>query len=851
MDISARRNILMAGGGFVGLSVVAGVLVAAIITPALAVTSEMANASVGVFNNLPDYITIGQLSQQNEIFATRDGKQEQIATIYDQNRESVGPAEISSFLKDAAVAGEDRRFFEHGGVDVPSIVRAAVGNVASQSITSGSSTLDMQLVKNILVQRALEITDPAARKAAYASAIGDDLARKLKEMKLAIGLDKKYSKVEILNGYLNITGFGGNTYGVQAAAQQYFSVGAKDVTLAQAASLVAIVQQPSFQNLSNPKYYPANKLRRDQILYDMYDLKYVTKAQFDEAMATPIAAEVKLSSQSSGCLYALSAKFACDYMQRLVPTLTALGSTPAERQTNWARGGYKIFTSIDLSQQDVATAALVKDAPPDETRFNLGAAAVAVQPGTGRILVMAQNKGFDNSGAGGGPTTTAINYNTDRAYGGSSGFQTGSTYKIFTLADWLQNGHGLYESVSGTVRTFPFSSFSAPCTRLSNDSYTPSNDSPGEGGSMSVLTATKNSVNAAFVGMAQKLDLCAINADATAMGVHRADGTPLRTLPSEVLGTNEIAPLTMAGAIATIGSGGTYCAPTIVDTVTTPSGESIPGQPADCTAHVIAPNIAATEAFALASVMTSGTGTAGNPKDGVPIVGKTGTTDTADQNWLIATTTKAALAVWVGNTSGKQNLRHITVAGTNGYNTKFNIFKATMTSINTDAQYRGGDFPKPDQALLYGSRVTVPDVSGESVGQADSVLASLGFSSTDGGAVASDTPAGTVVRTDPAAGSLASAGAAVTVYTSDGSSLVTMPNEIGASRSAAVNDLASVGFSDQAITYNWVPGDAATACRVVATAPAAGARITANSSAVLTVSNGRAVAGIDPGARCP
>jgi membrane peptidoglycan carboxypeptidase len=270
--------------------------------------------------------------------------------------------------------------------------------------------------------------------------------------------------------------------------------------------------------------------------------------------------------------------------------------------------------------------------------------------------------------------------------------------------------------VNGSVRAFPQSSFSIPCASGAYvGTYTPSNDSPGEGGSMTVLSATISSVNAAFVGMAQKLDLCDIRQVAENMGVHRADGTELAPDPSSVLGTNEIAPLTMAGAIATIGANGVYCAPTIIDRIVDASGTKLDGQPKTCTQAMPA-NIASTVAYALAQVMKSGTGSSGNPRDGVPIVGKTGTTDGSYQNWLIASTTKAALAVWVGNIQGTpalanakdpqgdQSLRRITVAGTNGYNTKFNIFRTIFRSIDSNPAYRGGDFPAADPALVSGSR---------------------------------------------------------------------------------------------------------------------------------------------------
>ncbi|MEO7121898.1 MAG: transglycosylase domain-containing protein [Lacisediminihabitans sp.] len=690
--------------GFLSFSVIAGVLVAAMMAPGIAVAGQAANATIGVFDNLPDSITLGRLTQQNEIYANRGGQPVQIAITYDQDRQNVAWDQVSSFLKDAAVAGEDRRFYHHGGVDMKSIARAATDNLQHKKITSGASTIDMQLVRNTLIQQATQLKDPVAAKKAYLAAIDETFGRKLAEMKLAIGLDKKYTKKQILLGYLNITGFGGNTYGVEAAAQKYFSVSAKDVTAAQAASLIAIVEDPNNLNLSAPKHFAANKARRDFILGNMLELKYLTDAQYQAAVATPIV--TKPAAPSNGCLYATDAPFACDYVTRLIPTLESLGATASEREDNWARGGYKVYTSIDLDQQDVAQAALFADAPSTESRFALGAAADAVEPGTGRILVMAQDKQFNNSALGAGSSATAVNYSTDQKYGGSSGFQTGSTYKIFTLTDWFQNGHGLYDSVNGSVRPFPQSSFKAACESLSGPPYTPHNDSPGEGGYMSVLQATEQSVNVAFITMAQKLDLCDIRADAEAMGVHRADGAELTAYPASTIGTNEIAPLTMAEAIATIGANGTYCAPTIIDKLVTSTGKALAGQDRQCAAN-IAPNIASTVAFALAAVMKSGTGTPGNPHDGVPLVGKTGTNDNADQNWLIATTTKVALAVWVGNTDGrKQSLRRITVAGTNGYNTKFNIFRATIASFDANPTYRGGDFPAPDPQFL--KRYTPP-----------------------------------------------------------------------------------------------------------------------------------------------
>ncbi|MET4782667.1 transglycosylase domain-containing protein [Glaciihabitans sp. UYNi722] len=820
--------------GLVGFSVIAGVLVTAMVAPALAVTSVAAKSTIGVFENLPDYIALGGQAQRNDIYGLRGGQPVPIATVYNQNREDVSWDNVSPFLKDAAVAGEDRRYYTHGGVDLQSLMRAGVGFVTKTGSTGGS-TIAMQLVKNIRVAQSQLIDDKVKRDKAYADAIKTSPDRKLEEMKLAIGLEKRYSKKEILLAYLNINGFGGVTYGVQAAAQRFFGgISAKDVTIAEAASLIATVQRPAGLNLGDPKNYPANKLRRDTIINDMLDLKMITQVQHDEAIATPIESYVKLQPATNGCLNAADAKFFCDYSVRKVLEQPALGKSREERLKNWANGGYKVYTSIDLDQQDVAQNQLSTVTPATETRFALGSSAVALEPGTGKIRVMAQNKDYNNTSAA-TSAQTSINFSTDFAYGRSNGFQTGSTYKIFTLVDWLQSGHGLQERVDGTPKQFAANSFKCNGSPTGN-AYFPQNDSPGEGGSWSVLRATTSSVNVAFVEMAKKLDLCKIRDDATAMGVHRADGAELETLPSSTLGTNLIAPMTMAAAIATIGANGTYCKPTAIDKIVGPDGKDLPGEPTECT-NAITPQIAATVAYALKTVFDSGTATAGNPRDGVQLVGKTGTTDGSYQNWLIGTTTKIALAVWVGNIignparatsknpGGEQSLRQITVGRTNGYSLKFMIFKATMKSLNANPAYKGGAFPGADSSLLAGRSASVPNVVGQSSAAARKLLESLQFNVADGPTESSALPAGTVSRSDPAAGASSSLGSTVTLYTSDGS-LSTVPDVVtGHSNSfgGAKAMLNSAGWNSvsQACQVVTSPDDVG---KVVASNPAPGAQ---------------------------
>lgn len=833
-QINKPLGVLSGIAGLVSFSVLAGVLVTALVTPALAVTSMTANASISVFEGLPDYMEIGKLSQKNVMWAKRGGKYVQFAEVYKHNREEVSWDQVSPYIKDALVAGEDRRFYEHGGVDVQSIIRAAIGNLSSNEIGSGASTLAMQLVKNINIQEALLLPDKAARDKAIADAQAKTLDRKLQEAKFAIGLEKNYTKNQIMLAYLNITGFGGNTYGIQAAAKEYLGKPAIDVTPAEAASLIAIVQLPNDQNLDKPEKYPANKDRRDFILGNMLDLHMLTQAQYTEAINTPVADYVHYSYPTSGCTYASDAKTFCDYILKSVKDIPMLGNTEAERQANWDRGGYNVYTTLDLDQQDNAQKQLSTYAPSSENRFKLGATVSAVQVGTGRILVMAQNKGFDDTGQGDKVKTTAVNFNTDRAYGGSSGFPAASTYKLFTLTDWLLNGHGVNEVLNATPQVWTY--FKASCVSGGGyyGPYRSANDA-GEAGPWSVLRGTARSVNGIFLSMASQLDLCDIAAVAKSMGVHRADGAPLLTLPSSVLGVNEVAPMTMASAIATVGGGGVYCAPIAIDKMTDANGADLGGQKADCH-QAIPKDVAAGAAYALKAVMDGGgTGYASNPRNGTPLIGKSGTDDHAWHTWVISSSTKVAMAVWVGNIVGHQSLRSISVAGTFGSLIRHRIGLGVLGPLTKE--YGGSAFPAPPASMLHGVTIPIPSVAGQDPEAAKTLLESLGFTVTIGGTKASSFPVGTVATTDPAPGTRVSKGYNITIFTSDGTLYVDMPTDLpGQHPSDAVDELVALGFKKNNISYTWVTAqNPSEFCKVIDSDPAGGAPASKNDPVTLTV----------------
>lgn len=687
------RRRVTAAAGFLGLSVTAGVLVSAMVTPVVAVAGVAAETGIHLFETMPEALTLDALAETTNIYAkNRAGEPVLLASVYEQNRKSVSWDAVSVFVKDAVVSTEDPRFYTHGGVDISSALRAAIGNAASGEVGSGASTISMQYVKNILMQRAEAIRDKDEREAAYAEATKTSLDRKLREMRLAIGLEKTLTKDQILLGYLNIAHFGGSVYGIQAAAEYYYGVNASELTLAQAASLVATVNEPNGLRIDDPDNIEDNKFRRDKdVLAAMLEQQTITQAQYDEAVATPI--EPKITPPSTGCHAAnpLGAGFFCDYVQRVIENEKVLADPTGSGQSTLSRGGYDIYTTLDLDLQAAAVDAVDSYVPPSTEVLDIGSSLVTVEPGTGRILAMAQNKDFNADPDEESPANTAINYGADYEYGGSSGFQAGSTYKVFTLAEWLKDGRSLGDVVNGNSRALNLSSFKDSCQGSGSGTYSPKNDGAQKPGSMSVRSATAGSVNGAYFSMAQKLDQCEIRKTAEAFGLKRADGKPLTSYVSDVLGTNEVSPLRMAAAFAGIANKGVYCSPVAIDRIVAPDGSEVAVPKSDCS-EAVSPAVAATMASALQSVMRGGTGTASNPYDGIPAFGKTGTTDSEKDTWFVGSTTRLTTAVWVGNVTGDVSLRKSEVGGVRADNLRHRVWKQYMTAAN--AHLPGGDFPE-------------------------------------------------------------------------------------------------------------------------------------------------------------
>ncbi|GAB3795837.1 transglycosylase domain-containing protein [Humibacter antri] len=876
-------------GAFVGMSVVAGLLVTAAVTPAIAVTGMAANNGIGAFDGLPEYLQIGALPQVSTIYANQGGQPVPIATFYSQNRVEVGWNDISQTMKDATISTEDPRFYQHGGIDIEGTARAIVLTGLLHKSTSGGSSITQQYVKNVKVQQCetYNIIVPAPtfkgtgtpsdaeqkkldeeqkkQQAAqdkkytdcYNDATDPTISRKLQEMKQAIGLEKKYSKNDILKGYLNIAGFGGSVYGVESAARYYFGATAKTLTVPQAATLVAILNNPANLRIDQDKATnPGNNAengfkrtldRRDYVLRSMLKAHKITQKQYDESVKTKI--EPKITPQPNGCETAAqyNAAYYCDWVQHLVSEDTGLAKTADQRNALLRAGGLKIYTPLNLDVQGVAQQSLSSIVPASKPGVALGGTNLSVEVGTGRVISMVQNTNYTAT-ASNDPNYSGINYNTDFNEGGSGGFQTGSTYKLFTLLEWLKEGHSINDMVTAPSArtTFPANKWHTTCSDTSPAaSWTVENDGAGEGGTMSVSRATANSVNTAFAVMGTKLDLCGIRQSAVNMGIHPASdkvwtqdaagnevqvANPLLGNPAAILGTNDLSPLTLVSAYAGVANGGKWCTPVGIDKILGPDGKELPVTPTKCTQGAD-PNVAAGAIKALQGVVSGGTGSIANPRDGVPIFGKTGTTDSAAQNWFVSSTSKTATVSWVGQTKQTNgawvNFGNFSLGGHGGRDAKLYVARPVIAALNKI--YGGDQFQQPSGSVLQAKQVTVPDVTGKSPADAQSTLEGLGFTYQDGGPVDSAQPAGTVASTNPPAGSGAGIGAVVTVYTSKGNQ-ATVPDVTGKSGQDAATTLTAAGFN-----VSWAPGSDP-AGKVVSTDPAANTPATTGSTVTITTS---------------
>ncbi|WP_329597807.1 transglycosylase domain-containing protein [Streptomyces pseudovenezuelae] len=640
---------------FLGVSVLAGAVMAGIALPAAGALGLAAKGSVESFDELPTNLKTPPLSQRTTILDSEGGT---IATVYSRDRTVVDLKNISPYMQKAIVAIEDSRFYQHGAVDLKGVLRALNKNAQSGGVAQGASTLTQQLVKNVAVEEAGD--DPTK----VAQATQQTLGRKIRELKYAIQLEEELGKKKILENYLNITFFGQQAYGVEAASQRYFSKHAKDLTLEQSALLAGIVQSPS-------RYDPVNDeaeatKRRNTVLQRMAEVGDVSQAEADKAKEQPLG--LKVSKSKNGCITAVKgAGFFCDYVREVFLTNPVFGKTQEARAKIWNQGGLTIRTTMDPQAQKSAQNSIKEHVYQDD---DVATAATIVQPGTGKILAMGQSRPY---GINNKKNETTLNLSVDQAMGGGAGYQPGSTFKPIVAAAAIEGGKPatqIYPSPYKMDYPAPVQACNGNVWNEKGVSVTNENES--EVGPYDMKTATAKSVNTYYVSLISDIGICPVTEMAGKMGVERADGDKIQQRPSIALGTQEVSPLTMANAYATFASRGMYCTPIAIESITQRAGEKSKSLqvPKSTCSRAMSENTADTINTLLKGVVEDGTGSEAGLGPSRDSAGKTGTTDERYAAWFVGYTPNMAGAVWVGDPAHKRKMQNITIGGV-GYDKVF------------------------------------------------------------------------------------------------------------------------------------------------------------------------------------
>jgi membrane peptidoglycan carboxypeptidase len=733
------------------LSVLAGVLLAGLAFPVVGGVGLLGKDAADTFEALPSKLETPQLAQRSKIL-DKDGHF--IATLFTENRVRVRLADVPVPARQAVIAIEDNRFYEHRGIDVKGTLRALARNSSSGSVQQGGSTLTQQYVKNVLIESA-------RTRAGQRAASERSVKRKLQEARYALALEETMTKDEILEGYLNIAYYGNGVYGIGTAANHYWGIPVTKLTLAQGALLAGMVQNP---RRFDPQAHPQAAVeRRNTVLRRMHDLGYITADQEQRSAAAGLRLHV--TNVKSGCeAPGVVAPFFCDYVRRYLedgPAGEALGETRAERQDTLLAGGLTIRTTLDPKVQKAAQTS-VDEQVPRRDRFGAAAVADVVEPGTGAIRAMAVDRGF-----GTGPGETKVNL----AIGGSLGFQGGSTFKVFTLARALQMGISPQLTLHAPVKYCP-----KAYTYKTADGGCPGNAGDSESGTFTMVKATWESVNTYFLQLAERTGIDAPIDLAEAMGVRQVDSTFEGDLfphyPAFVLGAaGTVSPLAMAGAYATFAARGVYCPPSPITSIIDNRGKAIEIPPSRCS-QVLEQNVADNVTAILRGVIDGpAPGRTGKAASiGRPAAGKTGTTNDSKAAWFIGYTPQLAAAVWVGKPTPTP-MKAVRINGrfyraVYGGSLPAPIWRQLMKGALSGVPVQ--QFPTPSK-LDNGTLVPVPDVRGLPVSTAADQLRALGFAVVIGAPVnAGPVPTGSVAATLPAAGTSVPAGSTVTVVPSNG-----------------------------------------------------------------------------------
>jgi membrane peptidoglycan carboxypeptidase len=740
-----------------GLCLIAGLLVAGILFPAVGAVGLASNQASDTVSNVSSNLVQSQVPVVSTI-TDKDGVP--IAYVFDQNRFNTPPNAIADTMKAAIIAIEDRRFFEHNGVDWRGTARALMTNLSSSGSAlegQGASTLTMQYIKNYMLYAV------AQNDAERAAAVESTPARKLREIRVALQLEKHLSKDQILGRYLNIVFFGHNAYGVASAARTYFNTTPDRLTIAQAALLAGMVRSTSFYD---PVEHPEQALaRRNVVIDEMTNVGSITRAQAEAAKSEPLGVQRPLTGLTNGCVGAGPADgFYCQY------TLDYL-ATVGFPEDKLRRGGYLIRTNLDRRASDIAKRAATAEVPTQTP--GIANAMAIVEPGRDRhpvrALVANRDYGLD---ADAGQTSYALPSLVQ-------GFGAGSIYKIFTAATLLERGMGIMNPVPVT------DAYTSRVFRDNGGAYTVTNAGKYRNGSVTLQTALAISPNTTFVALEDRIGKIDPVVDmAYRLGMRQSlmakdsrgrtisDAVKKERRGSYTLGPEPTSPLDLANVGATLMSGGKWCPPTPIDAILDRNGHPVPVPEAPC--EQVVPEGLADSLVTGLSKDDQPSGTSFTAAQAVhwtrPMLGKTGTTQNNRSAGFVGATPQYSGAVLVWPDGSRPS--GICDSDPPRLCSNGDIFGGKVparTWFNAMVPLHEGlpviPLPPTDPRYVTGAGPNVPNVVGQGENVAQLTLERAGFR-VKRVVSASDQPAGTVASETP---TTAQPGDEITMIVSDGS----------------------------------------------------------------------------------
>ncbi len=740
------RGRFRSAGLAVGLGILAGAVLVAGLSPVTSSAVVGVKTAAAAWRSLPATPPNPPLPGRTNI-VTQAGTQ--VAQAFAINRIPIPQEAQATVLRQAAMAVEDSRFYQHSGVDVRGLLRAGLSTSQGTGV-QGGSTISQQYIKNLRITQAVIDGGGKPEPEALAEASGRSLSRKLIEIRMALATEASQSKEQILTGYLNIAYFGQGAFGAEAAAQRYFSKSAATLTLPQAALLAGLLQSPSkFDPLTSPD---AALARRSQVLNRMRDVGVISAADAAAADMSPI--DLKPALPIQGCVTAQARwGFVCDSALRELADADWLGP---QAKSALATGGLRVTLTIDPKTQAGATTSAAQVIP---RKHRVANSMVMVTPGTGAVIAVATNRRF---GRGAGATEIPL--------ATRSSFSPGSTFKVFTLVAALEAGLAL-STVLPAGSLYTSDVFDNPPGGYRN--------AEGLGGSnVTIPEATERSINTAFVQLEEKVGVAPIADVARRLGITSIPvpgkrGAPGKREGTFTLGARDVSVMDMAGAYAAIAAHGRWCKPHLVAAVSLPDGRTITNPaPTQCSQQISEP-VADTISSVLQGVIERGTGRNAALPGGRPAAGKTGTSENNGAAWFAGFTPQAAAAVWVGDPASPRNTLH----GVLGYSTVFggtlpaDLWRSSMLSYLKDKPKLSLASVDPDYLLTLGAPnprgVVVPNVVGlRQQGAIDRLTAAGLRVSAVSTSASAWIPRGSVVSHKPAAGAPASIGDQVVISVS-------------------------------------------------------------------------------------